>query len=107
MVGVAAAVESRARQAVAVLSPVVRVAAVYLFGSHVGGLPDRWSDIDLAVFVEGLEEWDLHARARASARVQAQAGDEIEIHFLSADSLEKPDPVGFAAWVIANGKRLS
>jgi len=27
----------------------------YLFGSHVDGTADQWSDIDVAVFMEGVE----------------------------------------------------
>ena len=97
------AIERKARAALTVLSRLTRVVRAYLFGSQVEGTADRWSDLDLAVFVEGLEGWDLHDRARASVQVQREAGDDIELHFFSAQSLQEPDPAGFAAWVLAHG----
>jgi predicted nucleotidyltransferase len=48
-----AAIESRALAAVKVLSSLGMVRAACLFGSHVEGTPDEWSDIDVAVFMEG------------------------------------------------------
>jgi predicted nucleotidyltransferase len=49
-------VESRGLSAVEVLSGLGAVRAAYLFGSHVEGTPDEWSDIDVAVFMEGVED---------------------------------------------------
>ncbi len=46
-------IESRALAAVKVLSALSVVRAAYLFGSHVEGTPDEWSDIDVAVFMDG------------------------------------------------------
>jgi len=74
-----AVIEQRAQVAVACLRRSARVAAAYLFGSHVEGTADTWSDIDLAVFVEGLETWDLHDRARLGVQVQKEAGDGYAI----------------------------
>lgn len=39
------------------------VRAAYVFGSHVGGTADAWSDIDVAAFIEGLEHWDIRKHA--------------------------------------------
>ena len=99
-------IEKRAREAIASLSRFAAVTAAYLFGSQVQGTVDRWSDIDLAVFIEGVESWDLHDRARISAQVQKEAGDDIELHFLPAAALQHRDEAGFAAWVLNHGIRL-
>jgi len=99
--------ERKAKGAIAALSHLTQVVRAYLFGSQVEGTADRWSDIDLAVFVEGLEKWDLHDRARASVQVQKEAGDDIELHFFPARSLREPDPAGFAAWVMAHGVEVA
>ena len=100
-------IEDRAAQAVACLRQFASVTAAYLFGSHIEGTADRWSDIDLAVFIEGLESWDLHDRARVAVAVQKEAGDDIELHFFPAASLQQRDEAGFAAWVLHHGVRLS
>ncbi len=96
-------VEQKARVALTVISRLARVVGAYLFGSQVEGTADRWSDIDLAVFVEGLEAWNLHDRARIAAQVQKEAGDDVEVHLLPARTLREHDPAGFAAWVLAHG----
>jgi predicted nucleotidyltransferase len=98
-----AVIEGKTRAALTVISRLAPIARAYLFGSRVDGTADRWSDIDLAVFVEGVEAWNLHDRARASAQVQKEAGDDVEVHFLPAQALQEPDPAGFAAWVLAHG----
>lgn len=69
MAGVKAAVKRRARLAVRVLSRHAKVVDPYLFRSHVYGHPDKWSDIDIAVFVAGAEKWDLFREVRISTAV--------------------------------------
>jgi predicted nucleotidyltransferase len=96
-------IEQRSKVAVAAVSRFGRVVRAYLFGSQVEGTADRWSDIDLAVFVEGVESWDIHQRARVAAQVQKTAGDDVEIHFLPAKSLQEHDDASFAAWVLNHG----
>ena len=82
-----ATIEQRARQALRVLARHMPVRAGYVFGSHVHGTPDTYSDIDLAVFVEGLEGWTLFQRAEITALVQREVGDDIELHYLPAHAL--------------------
>jgi predicted nucleotidyltransferase len=107
MAGIDAVIENRARQALEVLGSNLKIVAVYLFGSRVDGTSDMWSDIDLAVFAEGVEKWDLTKRARTIADVQEKAGDDVEVHLFSAKSLTMCDPASFAAWVISHGIELS
>ena len=96
-------IDRKTHAALVVVSRLAHIARAYLFGSQVEGRADRWSDIDLAVFIEGLEKWNLHDRARASAQVQKEAGDDVEVHFLPAQALQENDPAGFAAWIMAHG----
>ncbi len=98
-----AAIEQRARQALRVLARHMPVRAGYVFGSHVHGTPDTYSDIDLAVFVEGLEGWTLFQRAEITALVQREVGDDIELHYLPAHALTSSDPASFAAYVLHYG----
>lgn len=96
-------IDRKTHIALTVVSRLARITRAYLFGSQVATQADRWSDIDLAVFIEGLEAWDLHDRAQAIAQVQREAGDDVEVHFLPAQTLQEHDPAGFAAWILAHG----
>jgi hypothetical protein len=79
------------------------VRAGFLFGSHVDSMPDAYSDVDLAVFVESLESWDIFERADMTALVQREVGDDMELHYFPAHTLESCDPASFAAYVLRHG----
>jgi hypothetical protein len=95
--------EQRAVHALRVLARHMKVRAGYVFGSHVDGIPDAYSDMDLAVFVDGLEERDIFQRADMTALVQGEVGDDIELHYFPAQVLESADPASFAAYVLHHG----
>jgi predicted nucleotidyltransferase len=101
-----ATVESRALAAVEVLSRLGEVRAAYLFGSHVEGTPDEWSDIDVAVFMDGVESWSLHERAKAMALVMQEVGSDVEAHLFPASSLDDPPRGGFAQYILRHGIRI-
>lgn len=107
MADVDAVIEHRAQYAVELLSRYIPVAAAYLFGSWVEGSADESRDIDLAVFLEDLESWDLATRAHTAALVQEKAGDDITLHFLSARSLHQPEPASLAAYVLMHGVAIT
>ena len=96
-------IEQRAVQALRVLALHMKVCAGYVFGSHVNGTPDAYSDVDLAVFVEGLEAWDIFQRSDLTALVQGEVGDDIELHYFPAQALESSEPASFAAYVLHHG----
>ncbi|MDP2898233.1 MAG: nucleotidyltransferase domain-containing protein, partial [bacterium] len=64
MAALDAEVRRRALAAARALAREGAVLAAYVFGSHVEGRADPWSDIDIAAFIEGAESWDLWERAR-------------------------------------------
>jgi predicted nucleotidyltransferase len=97
------AIESRALAAVRVLSCFGVVRAAYLFGSHVEGTPDEWSDIDVAVFIEGIEQWDIHQHVAAMALVMKKVGSEVEAHLFPASDLDNPPRGGFAEYILRHG----
>ena len=99
-------VKIKIRSALASVSSFAGINKAYLFGSQADGTADEWSDIDLAVFAEGAEKWDMHKRARMMSRVQKEAGDDIEVHFIPAKALQENDKASFAAWVISHGIEL-
>jgi predicted nucleotidyltransferase len=100
------AIEDRALAAVKVLSQLGAVRAAYLFGSHVEGTPDEWSDIDVAVFMEGIEQWDIHQHVAAMALVMAKVGSEVEAHLFPVASLDNPPRGGFAQYILRHGTRI-
>lgn len=83
------------------------VVAAYFFGSRAEGRADEWSDYDIALFVEGAEEWDMVRKARFCAAVQEQAGDDMELHVFPASQHAAPHPASFAAWVKKEGVALA
>ena len=68
MAAVSAEVKRRATAAARALSRQGKLRSAYLFGSYAEGRADRWSDIDVAAFIEGVETWDLTRRAQCSPR---------------------------------------
>jgi len=96
-------IADKVAEAVRVIGRWGRVRAAYLFGSQVEGKADQWSDIDIAVFVEGAEKWDFERLSRACGAVQRQAGLDIEMHVFPATSYENPPRASFAAFIMRGG----
>ncbi len=82
------------------------IEGAYLFGSQVNGKTHEWSDIDVAAFVHNAESWGIIARAKKMARVQKEAGDDIELHFFPADQFAHPEPSSFAEYIQKTGVKL-
>ena len=100
------AIENRALAAVNVLSGLSVVRAAYIFGSHVEGTPDQWSDVDVGVFMEGVKHWDIRQRAVAMALVMEQVGSDVEAHLFDASALDNPPRGGFAEYILHHGTRI-
>lgn len=101
-----AEVRRRALAAASALGHEAAVRAAYVFGSHADGRADRWSDIDVAAFVEGAESWDIWRRTDVIVRVQREVGFDIEPHLFSAALLTNAEPGSFAADVLRRGVRI-
>jgi predicted nucleotidyltransferase len=99
-------VERRARAVVAALGREGVVRAVYVFGSQVDGHADRWSDIDLAVFMDEVDGWDIWQRIDVIVRVQGQAGYDIEPHLFPSSRLTNAERGSFAADILRRGVRI-
>jgi predicted nucleotidyltransferase len=101
-----AAIERKARAAVRILARRAHVRAAYLFGSRVNGAADRWSDIDIAAFIDEADTWDLDQRVAACVEPQRLVGDDIELHLFSTQSLRNPPRASFAQYVLRYGMPL-
>ncbi|MDR2042888.1 MAG: nucleotidyltransferase domain-containing protein [Clostridium sp.] len=73
--------------------------AVILFGSYVNGNPHEWSDIDIAVIVNGFEGNWLETAA-ALCGLTRRVSIDIEPHLLD----EAEDRSGFVEHVIRTGE---
>lgn len=99
-------VKKRACQAVDVVSQRTPVRAAFVFGSQAAGTAHEWSDIDVAAFIDNANELGLEGRVRLGVETREQAGDDIEIHLLPAESLTAPPAASFAAYIIRHGVRI-
>jgi len=106
MVALNPLIKAQVQKAVDTLSRRQKISAVYVFGSQVDGTANKWSDIDVAVFMEGIEKLDIRDRARLSASAQKAAGDDLEVHFFRRESLDHPIPASFAQFVLTTGVRI-
>lgn len=101
-----AEVARRALAAAKVLGREGVVRAAYVFGSHVDGRADRWSDIDVAAFMDGVGSWDIWRRTRAIVRVQKEVGFDVEPHLFPAAALQDAEAGSFAAEILHHGVRI-
>jgi len=99
-------VRGRASAAIEVVARRTRVRAAYVFGSQAAGTANERSDIDVAAFIENASELGLQGRVRLGVETREQAGDDIEIHLLPAESLTDPPAASFAAYIIRYGVRI-
>jgi predicted nucleotidyltransferase len=106
MAVVNAVITNRASDAVRVIAKRERVRAAFLFGSQVEGTADQWSDVDIAVFVEGAEDWNLDRLCSACRQVQRQVGVDIEMHVFPASWYQNPPRASFAQYIIKHGLPL-
>lgn len=103
MVALNAEVRRRALETATSLHRRGIVRATFVFGSHSEGRADEWSDIDVAVFMDDVESWDLWRRTRMMTEIQKEVGFDIELHLFPASSLAGAAPGSFAEYVIQHG----
>jgi predicted nucleotidyltransferase len=106
MVALAEGIKEKALLAIEILSRLGIVRAAYLFGSQMEGTANEWSDIDIAVFMDGVENWDLPRQVNAMTRVMEEAGDDVEVHLFPAYSLKNPGCGSFAEYILKHGASI-
>jgi predicted nucleotidyltransferase len=99
-------VKRRALAARDTLARLGTVRAVYVFGSNVDGSADAWSDIDVAAFMEDIDDWGIHRRARAMTQVQREVGLEVEAHLFPDAVRRHPQRGSFSEYVLKHGVRV-
>ena len=100
-------VEDIARSVVRMVNDRFPVRAAYLFGSYVEGIPRDDSDIDVAVFAEGVELEKIDARMEFISQIQKSVAAEIELHLYPAALLKEMRPTNFAGYISSHGKKIA
>lgn len=77
---------------------------VILFGSHVTGKIDKYSDIDLAIVSSDFEKKSLEEKASLFSEVKLKCDLDVEIHAFSTTDLEEARPTNFLGYILNNGK---
>lgn len=80
----------------------IRIKSAYLFGSYVTETPREYSDIDLAVFYEGV--LDFEKKASLAAQVRLHCATDIELHLFPVEALEEARSTNFYGYLLENGK---
>lgn len=107
MAPISSSIIEKVQQAMRTSSSFGEVYAAYLFGSQATGSADEWSDIDVALFVEGSESWDFKQLTGAAYEIYKQCGAMVEAHFFPAWAAAEPVQGSFAEWVIKNGRKIA
>lgn len=106
MAAVTVAIERRVQDALLSLGRFGEVRSAYVFGSQADGRADEWSDVDIAVFMDGVEDWDYDRVVRAVMHVQNEVGYDIETHLFPTSRLHNPEPGGFIHHVLGHGVKI-
>jgi predicted nucleotidyltransferase len=83
------------------------IKGAYLFGSHFDGSPGPDSDIDLAIYIDDIEQKNPLERAKLWASLRPLVPTPVELHLFPARELDNPSPSTLAGYVILHGRRVS
>lgn len=84
----------------------ISISTAILFGSYASGTQSDYSDIDLAVFSEDVENWSISQKIDFSVDVRINYPD-VELHLFTASALEKARPSNFYGHILETGKRVA
>lgn len=84
-----------------------RVKDAYLFGSYAEGCPREESDIDIAIFAEGIESLGVAEKIAFISQVQKEIGAEVEIHLYPTSAISEARPSNFLGHIRARGRRIA
>ncbi len=82
----------------------INVISAYIFGSYAKGIPDKWSDIDLALIVNNYIGDEFNFQTILNKIIIETKLYDIEVHPFLADEFDDSNP--FALEILKTGKRL-
>lgn len=92
------------RQAIEFLRQKIRVQQAVLFGSHVRGEADEWSDIDLAVISPDFAHMGQQEVVDLLVEVALSVDPAVEIRPYTPQDLKAARPTNFLGHILAEGK---
>lgn len=85
----------------------IHINEAFIFGSYVTGKPDKWSDIDLAIFSPDVEGWTIEQKAELATSVKLNCNTGIELHIFPLSALAEARPTNFYGYIIKNGRKVA
>ncbi len=102
-----AEVETVASQTLSLLRERIPITQAYLFGSHVEGVPDDNSDIDIAAFSPAADAMDTAAKVALVIDVERQIDASVELHLYGASQYAEARPTNFFGYLLTHGKPIN
>lgn len=99
-------IETVASRAVSLLRERIPVTQAYLFGSHVEGVPDESSDIDIAAFSPAADAMDAATRVALVVDVERRVDASVELHLYGASQFAEARPTNFFGYLLTHGKPI-
>lgn len=100
-------VENIAQKVVFLVNNRFPVRVAYLFGSYVDGNARDDSDIDIAVFADGVDVEDIDSRMDFISEIQKNTSAEVEIHLFSSNLLKEVRPSNFIGYISSRGRKIA
>lgn len=85
----------------------IKIDAAVLFGSVLSGKADEWSDIDLAIFSEDVNNWSFEEEISMMVDVQVTYPNSVEPHFYPVEALSEARPTNFWGHILETGRRIA
>lgn len=86
------------------LKKAIPLEAVILYGSYVNGIPDEWSDIDLAVISPGFEDMRFALRQELLAKVAVRCNALLSPIGYPSSEYHNRGPQSFLEEIIRTGR---
>jgi predicted nucleotidyltransferase len=92
------------KRAVEYLQRKIRIQQVIVFGSHVTGGADKWSDIDLAVVSPDFTQMNQKQIMDLLVEVALAVDTSLEIRPYTPQDLQEARPTNFLGHILTQGK---
>ena len=99
-------IETVARRTVSLVRERIPVTQAYLFGSHVEGIPDESSDIDIAVFSTAADAMDAATRVALVVDIERQVDASVELHLYGTSHFAEARPTNFFGYLLTHGRPI-
>jgi len=107
MVRHAAEIEEITKKVLRLVNARFLIKAAYLFGSYADGSPRDDSDIDIAIFADGIASLALDDKMTFLSDIQRQVSNDVELHLFPSETLAELRPSNFPGYIATHGKPLA